>query len=234
MKNSPGSRVPCPGVAAVAVMLTVLAAINLSAASFYPQQADKYVNDFASTLTMTDRTTLGVMLRRLETQTGIKMGLATIKSIADYPTGDADIDSFATNLFNEWEMGKEKEGKGVLILIAVKDRKMKIELGGGYGPAYDVIMQQVIDGSMIPYFKEGDYSRGIYEGTRAAIERVTKRASFTESYLPHMLAGLLVLLLLAGIYFSRRGKASKTKEPAQRKSPPATASIFGGGAVGGW
>lgn len=74
-------------------------------------------------------------------KTGIEAVVVTINSIGDYQTGDATIEAFATNLFNTWGIGHKKENNGVLILVAVKDRKARIELGKGYGREYDSAMK---------------------------------------------------------------------------------------------
>jgi uncharacterized protein len=97
----------------------------------------------------------------------------TIDSISDYHTGDETIESFATHLFNTWGIGDSQRNDGVLILIAVKDRKVRIEVGSGYGSTQDANMQEVINEYMLPFFKRNDYSQGIYQGARAVVGTLT-------------------------------------------------------------
>jgi uncharacterized membrane protein YgcG len=172
----------------------------------YPAHTDDYVNDFANILSQPDAEAIRKMFKDLEYQTGIEAVVVTITSIGDY-TNDATIETFATNLFNTWGIGHKKENNGMLILVAVKDRSCRIELGVGYGRRYDSVMKQVIDEKMIPYFKTNDYSRGIYEGARNAIEKVTKKVSWFSFYKGHLLIVILIIVcILAGISCMRSGK----------------------------
>jgi uncharacterized membrane protein YgcG len=173
----------------------------------YPKAADDYVNDFAGVLNKPDSEAIRKMFKELENKTGIEAVVVTISSINDYNKDDTTLESFATNLFNTWGIGHKKENNGVLILVAVKDRKCRIELGRGYGRVYDSAMQQVIDENMLPYFKSGDYSRGIFEGARGVIERVTQKVSWFSFYKWHILIGALVLVcIFAGFSCMRAGK----------------------------
>lgn len=229
MKNRPKAQVPRPKCALLSVALLLSLALASYAAGNYPRPEGEYINDFAGTLTKTDRDTLSDMLKKLEAKSGIRMNVVTVKSITEYPTGDPDIESFAAGLFGAW--GLEKDS-GVLMLVAVKDRKMRIELGQGYGEEYEGIMKRLIDKSMLPYFREGDYSRGIYEGVRAVISRVTRKLSIVELYWPYMAAGLGVIALLAfAMLGSGKGAAPKQKKEKQKKQ---AVEPFGKGAWGEW
>ncbi len=203
--------------------------VFLTANPSYPLPEEKYVNDFAATLTRTDRETLSAMLNKLETGAGIEMKVVTVKSVTDYTAGEPDVGAFAANLFNAWGMQKDK---GVLMLVAVKDRKMKIELGGGYGEEYESIMKQLIDKKMLPYFKEGNYSRGIYEGVRALIFKVTRKPSVFELYWPYFAAGLGIIALLVFVVM-RGGKSGALKQKKEKQKKPVV-EPFGSGAWGEW
>ncbi len=241
----------------VVLCLALFFGIFLSAALLrgeggYPSPTDDYVNDYAGVLSRPDLESIHKMFKDLEYQTGIEAVVVTINSIGDYHTGDSGIESFATNLFNTWGIGHKKENNGVLILVAVKDRKCRIELGGGYGKIYDSVMKQVIDENMIPYFKTDDYSRGIYEGSRAAIEKVTRKVSWFSFYKWHILmAVLIVVCIFAGISCMRSGRTGwgwaffvaagtllffLVSMLAKGKSSGGFGggSSFGGGASGSW
>lgn len=158
------------------IMIWGLALMTGSAANAqkgYPLPNDNYVNDYAGIIAAQDEQNLQTMLKNLEEQDGIEVVVVTVNSIADYNTGDGSIESFTTNLFNTWGVGDKTKNNGVLILVAFKDRKARIELGTGYGGSYDAAMKQIIDEDMIPHFRDGNHSRGIYEGTRAIVARVT-------------------------------------------------------------
>lgn len=190
--------------ALLAVLSVVIAAQGQSG---YPKPADDYVNDFAGVLNKPDSEAIQKMFKELEKKTGIEAVVVTINSISDYNKTDATLESFATNLFNSWGIGHKKENSGVLLLVAVKDRKCRIELGRGYGRIYDAAMKQVIDENMLPYFKADDYSRGIFEGSRGVIEKITQKVSWYSFYKWHLLVGgLVIVCLFAGISCMRTGR----------------------------
>jgi uncharacterized protein len=153
-------------VVAVAVALTGRVA---HAQEGYPQQTDTPVSDYAELLSVDDAADIWMLLADLERETGIEAVVVTIDSIDDYDTGDETVESFATNLFNAWGIGDKERNDGVLILVAVKDQAVRIELGSGL-KSYNSDMQRVIDEHMSPSFKHGDYSSGIREGVRAVVD----------------------------------------------------------------
>jgi len=93
--------------------------------------------------------------------------------MASYGHHQPHIEPFATQWFNQWEIGTENtDGKnqGVLLLISVGDRKGRIELGADWGRNFDNHCQVIMDDVMIPYFKAGDYSLGITEGVESLLK----------------------------------------------------------------
>ena len=188
-------------------VLMVLSGTLVKGQGGYPTSTDDYVNDYAGIINQPDLEGIREMFKNVEYQTGIEAVVVTIDSIRDHHTGDDSIESFATNLFNTWGIGHKKEDNGVLILVAVKDRKCRIELGRGYGRKYDSVMKQIIDEKMLPYFKTHEYSRGIYEGARAVVEKVTRKVSWFSFYKWHILLGVLIIVcIIAGISCMRSGK----------------------------
>ncbi|MBN1472326.1 MAG: TPM domain-containing protein [Syntrophaceae bacterium] len=240
------------GLVCIVILLTLSSGRVTYGQNGYPPPSDDYVNDYANILSETDTESIRKMLKDLEYKTGIEAVVVTINSIGDYNTADTTIESFATNLFNSWGIGHKKENNGILILVAVKDRKCRIELGGGYGERYDSSMKQVIEENMIPYFKTDDYSRGIYEGTRGVIEKVTKKVSWFSFYKWHILIGILIIVcIFAGISCMRSGKKGwgwaffaaagvlflflfRMLSKGKSSSGFGGGSSFGGGASGSW
>lgn len=144
-----------------------------SRAGEYPEADDLYVNDYAQLLTPEDAAGIRTMFTTLRSDPGIEAVVLTISSFKKYETQDATLEAFATNLFNTWGIGDKEKNNGVLILVAVNDRKMRIELGAGYPKSMDMKMKSVIDEFMLPQFKRNNYSRGIYQGARAMIAQLT-------------------------------------------------------------
>jgi len=161
----------------MAVLIMALIGFATQAQAGYPKAKDLYVNDFANLLTANDAITIRTALAKLRGDTGVQAVVVTIRSIHGYGTGDQTIESFATKLFNKWGIGDRERNDGVLILVAVKDRKVRIELGSGYGGSYNEQMQSVINQQMLPHFRRENYSLGIMEGTDSVVQILSKRAS---------------------------------------------------------
>ena len=161
-------------VGAIATYLFAQANVSPSwAQTGYPTASDPYLNDYAQVIRPEDAASIRQSLATLETNHGIEAVVLTINSIQDYDTGDSTIESFATNLFNSWGIGNADRNDGILTLVAVSDRNVRIEVGAGYGDSLNFAMQSIIDEYMVPNFKQNDYSSGILQGTEAIIRRVT-------------------------------------------------------------
>jgi len=101
--------------------------------------------------------------------------VVVITRMAPYGHHQPNIEPFATQWFNQWEIGTENtngKNQGVLLLISVGDRKGRIELGADWGRNFDNHCQVIMDDVMVPYFKAGDYSLGITEGVEALLKMV--------------------------------------------------------------
>ncbi|MBN1680740.1 MAG: TPM domain-containing protein [Anaerolineae bacterium] len=165
------------GISAVVIVVVLLILGMLpgmaGAQGGYPAYTDLYVNDFAGLLTDSDAANVRGLFIDLRTTHGIEAVAVTIGSIHDYGTGDETIESFATHLFNTWGIGNAERNDGVLMLVAVNDRDMRIEVGAGYGEEYNREMQVIIDEHMLPRFRKDDYSGGIYQGAQALVYTLT-------------------------------------------------------------
>lgn len=156
-------------LAAVLVLALPSLTAGAQAQSAYPPFLDPHVNDYAQILRAEDKAELRSLLSKFQAETGVQAVVLTVNSVQDYRTGDTTIESFATNLFNTWGIGDRVRDDGILMLVAVGDREMRIELGMGYSSRYDAVAQAVIDGHMIPYFRDGNYRQGILTGARVVV-----------------------------------------------------------------
>ncbi len=150
-------------------IIWLLLGTAVSAQSNYPTANDLYVNDYANVISTTDEAQIRDLLVEYEANNGVQMTVLTVRSISEYNTGDATIEQFATHLFNEWGIGQASRNDGVLFLVAVEDRELRIELGAAYGAEFNGRMQRIIDQIIIPYFRQENYSLGIHEGSRAIV-----------------------------------------------------------------
>ncbi|MBE1283040.1 MAG: hypothetical protein GJ676_06985 [Rhodobacteraceae bacterium] len=140
----------------------------------YPGYEDVYVNDYADLLTPEAETDIRTDLIELYDYTGVEMTLLTIHSMGDFGHHGA-IEPFATGLFNAWRIGDATRNDGVLVLISRYDRRMRIEIGSGYGASWDARMQRVIDTGFLPSFRKDEYQTGILLGMDETIREVSGR-----------------------------------------------------------
>lgn len=77
-------------------------------------------------------------------------------------TGEDSIEEYATRVFEKWKLGDTQRDDGILILVALEDRRMRIEVGQGLeGTVPDVLAGRIIDQDMKPRFKRNDYAGGL-------------------------------------------------------------------------
>ncbi len=160
-------------VAAAAILAAGLRAAPAVAA--VPPRPQGWVNDYAGILDARLRMQLNQLLTRLEQRTGAEIGVLTVKSLEG-----RDIESYATDAYRSWGIGKKGKDNGALILVAVEDRQVRIETGYGLeGILPDGKCGEIIRESMIPNFKAGDYPRGLVAGILAVTRIVVESAGGT-------------------------------------------------------
>ena len=114
-------------------IIWLLSGTAVSAQSNYPTADDLFVNDYAEVISSADEAQIRDLLAEYEVNNGVQMTVLTVRSLSEYNTGDATIEQFATNLFNEWGIGQASRNDGVLFLVAVVDRELRVELESAYG-----------------------------------------------------------------------------------------------------
>lgn len=154
------------------LLLCLLASPALAQTLSYPPPANPFVTDLADLLSPEAEARLTDTLQNLRTERGTELTVVTIGNRSDYGP-HRSIESFATGLFNRWQIGDAARNDGILFLVARNDREMRIELGGGYGPEYDRRMANVIEHFTLPYFREDQYEQGIL----ASVDETIKRAN---------------------------------------------------------
>lgn len=123
------------------------------------------VTDNAQVLSAETRKTITDLLKAHEDKTANQIAVLTIPSLEG-----AGIEEYANTVFSAWKLGQKGKDNGILILVAPKDRRMRIEVGYGLeGTMTDGMAGSVIRDVMTPHFKGGDYNKGIEEGVKAVI-----------------------------------------------------------------
>ncbi len=158
----------CLCVVAAIASLAATRPANPGGYAPFPTPDSGYVTDLAHVLTRDQEEEIEQWLWRVEERTGVEMAVVTINSISDYPgTPNESIEKFATALFDRWGIGNRPKDDGVLLLVAVGDRKARIELGAGHGHARDRAASAIMEGVIVPRFRKEDYRGGLREGVLA-------------------------------------------------------------------
>ncbi len=129
-----------------------------------------YLSDTANILTPDVRQQLEILLTEVERQTTSEIAVVTITSLE----GDS-LERYTNELFAKWGVGKKGKDNGVMILLAVHDRKVRIETGYGVeGILPDGLCGEIIRTRMAPHLKEGRFAQGVVEGV-SAVASVLRR-----------------------------------------------------------
>lgn len=137
----------------------------------YPQYYSVLTNDFADILSPEAEALINAELQAARDQRGREMAVVTIRSREDY-LPSSSIASFAKDLFNGWGIGNAERNDGILLLVAIDDREMRIALGAGYPARQDGIAARIIQNDIIPAFRDGRVADGLLLGTRAALAQL--------------------------------------------------------------
>jgi uncharacterized protein len=141
----------------------------LSAQDLLPKpNPPRLVNDAANVLSPEQRDILERKLVAIDDSSSNQIAVVLIKTLKDYP-----IEEYATKLFRDWGIGNKKTNNGILLIAAIDDRKIRIEVGYGLeGAIPDITTASIIRNDIVPSFKTGDY----YHGIDAATSSIAKAA----------------------------------------------------------
>ena len=118
------------------------------------------VIDQTKTLTPEQLRTLDQKLREIEARKGSQVVVLMVPT-----TKPEEIEQFAIRVADKWKIGRKKVDDGAILFIAKNDRTVRIEVGYGLeGVLTDALSKRIIDGTMIPRFKQQDFYGGISSG----------------------------------------------------------------------
>jgi uncharacterized protein len=195
----------------------------------------KPVNDFANVIDPQSEVEIERRILSLKQASGDIVVVATIETVAPF----ADIREYAVRMFENRGRGIGDKGKdnGLLVLLAVKDRRVQIEVG------YD-LEQFITDGyagevsrtAMAPYFARGEYGVGVLEGVTRVITRIAQGRGVTLTGVPQvapdsgstiqlspwMIIAIIIFFILMNSGGGRRSRMRRGR------------SHWGGGSWSGW
>ncbi|MCT8268583.1 TPM domain-containing protein [Afifella sp. JA880] len=144
---------------AAVLILVAPAFIAPAAAQDFPKLTGRVV-DAADLLSPTEEAELVALSDDLEKKTSDQLVIATVPSL-----DGRSIEQYGVDLGRAWQIGQKDKDNGVLLLVAPNERQVRIEVGYGLEPTLtDAISKLIIEGSIIPRFKAGDFPGGIKRG----------------------------------------------------------------------
>ncbi|WP_258099119.1 TPM domain-containing protein [Marinoscillum pacificum] len=126
------------------------------------------VNDYADILTDPEEDQLNDLLKSLEDSIGSQLIILTIDSL-----DERTIEEYSMDVANDWRIGRADYNDGILITLAMKDRKIRIEVGYGLEQIIrDEIAKKIIDSTMLPEFRKGDFYSGLTKASQVLIDLI--------------------------------------------------------------
>ncbi|MDX1804661.1 MAG: TPM domain-containing protein [Alcanivorax sp.] len=214
------------------VLLLLVAAAHSWAAPTFPA-LDGRVVDNAGLLSASERQALTAKLAQAEKGTSNQLVVVTLADLQGY-----DIADYGYQLGRHWGIGSKEHNNGVLLIVAPKERKVRIEVGYGLeGTLTDALSSIIIQREILPAFKQGHFYAGINAGTSAILQAIKgeyqgsqprhkrKVSPFASLAIFGVLIVLTILLTFGGMGGGRGGRGGMFM--------PIGGGGFGGGGFGG-
>ena len=155
--------------------LFVLTAPALAAPTF-PALSGR-VMDNANILSDATEFDLNNKLAALEQKTSRQLVVVTLPSLQGY-----DISDYGYQLGRAWGIGQAKLNNGVVLIVAPKEHKARIEVGYGLEPILtDALSSTILQSAVLPKFRQGDFDSGVEGGVDALIQQLSLDTSAAEA-----------------------------------------------------
>lgn len=187
---------------AVAILLTTSAA-----ALDVPSLTGRIV-DLAHVLPSSTVESLAAQLAAHETQSSNQLAVLIVPSLEGEP-----LEEFSHRVATTWRLGQKGTDNGALLLVAIKERKVRIEVGYGLeGVLTDARSAQIIRNEIVPRFRAGDMAGGVTAGVKAIVKTIEGTYQASEKTVPRqesdaigqvmvaVIVGLIVGLLFMNVH----------------------------------
>lgn len=182
------------------VFFAALTCIVLPGYAFdIPQKPSGYVNDYTSTLTLDQIASLDTKIENFKQVSSNEIAVVIIPSL----DGDV-IENVSQELFETWGIGGKENNNGVLLLVAMEDRKTRIHTGYGLeGALPDVLVAHMLDEIIRPAFQKYQY----YEGVDATIDAIisASKGEYTARSVSKTDVPWIAIIIVGWIFISWLG-----------------------------
>jgi len=128
-----------------------------------------YVNDFAGVLNQSTKFQLTALCTEVDEKAHAQIAVVAVNSL-----GGRSIEDFAVDLFKQWGIGPKQTARGILILLAIEDRKYRFEVGYGLESILPDGKTGAIGREAVPYLREGNYDAAVLLMTRRVAEVIAQ------------------------------------------------------------
>jgi uncharacterized protein len=135
---------------------TLIAALPASAVDWKSLKPQGYVSDFAGVIDQQHRAEIEAYAGRVEQATKVQLAFVTVPSLEGEP-----IEDVANDLFHAWGIGRKGEDDGAMVLLSIRDRKSRLEVGGGLGGIVPDGMAGLLLDDMRPALRQNQYGAGM-------------------------------------------------------------------------
>lgn len=169
-----------------------------------------YVLDQANLISTSTELDIIQTSEALYNETGAQIVVVTLENLDGYDLGQSSV-----KLFREWGIGDKEKNNGVLIILALEEREVRIEVGYGLeGAIPDSVAGRMLDDYMLPNLQEGDYDSAFFDTYQALLKRVMNEYGIdslagveTQSEQEEVpwfwiIVGVIILLSLDGYYLN--------------------------------
>lgn len=152
--------------------------ISLAFGAFEIPPLDNPVVDQAGMLSSAEQMSLSESIRDYRRRGGPQIGVLVVSDL-----GGLTIEEASIKVADKWQLGGGKNDDGVLVLLSKKERAVRIEVGQGLeGSLPDIYAKRIIEDTMIPRFRQGQFGLGLVEGLQAAAQHINKEIPFNSGF----------------------------------------------------
>lgn len=175
-----------------------------------PPHGGVWVHDEAGVFSASAKAQLEQVLQAHRDSTSSQIAVLVIPSLEG-----SDIEGYAVKVFEDWKLGQAKKDNGVLFVIAIQERQMRIEVGLGLeGVLTDAMSNRIIRNEVAPFFREENYEGGIQAGVDAIIKTIAGTYQ-NENPVPQRKRskrsplGSIIFIIIMLIVMSRKNKGGR-------------------------
>lgn len=191
----------------ITLFLLFISLLSIAADIRLPSATD-WIVDEANILSTSTMNNLRRYREELKQKTGAEIAIVTVISLQNYP-----IEEYSIRLAEKWKVGQKDKDNGVILLVALNERRVRIEVGYGLeGIIPDGRAGDIIRNNILPAFRNNDYNKGVFEGALTIMGLVAQEYNVVLEGMPEkyysqhngssandLFSGIITLIILISL-----------------------------------